>query len=164
MARAGGDPFGNDYYWDLYNQGLDPLTGMPRGASAPPPPGGGAPPDYGVSVGTPPPGGGGPQNTAPPPPGGMEGGGGNPPPGGGPIPGGLGAAYNALSAIDPNVLWAYEQNQVNNGVRFGHDEYDTLMRYLPQRISSRIGQPGGYSLGAALNRYLTWLRSQGYGS
>lgn len=73
-------------------------------------------------------------------------------------------AWNALSAIDPNTLWAYEQNQVNNGVRYGHDEYDALMRYLPQRISSQIGQPGGYSLGGALNRYLEFLRGLGYGS
>jgi hypothetical protein len=70
------------------------------------------------------------------------------------------AAWDRLSAIDPNVLWAYEQGQGQGQNRFGNYEYNALMQYLPPRIKAQIPQMG---LGGAMARYLQYLRGLGYG-
>lgn len=72
-------------------------------------------------------------------------------------------AYDQLAAIDPNVLWAFENTPTPDiGARFGSDEVNLVNSLLPPRLLMQINA-GQMSLGGALNRYLQQLRGMGFG-
>ena len=79
--------------------------------------------------------------------------------------------YDALSQIDPMVLWG-RQHQIANpgqfgtdfgaGKGYGHQEQATVESMLPPRIMNEV-KAGRMTLQAGLMRYLEFLKKQGAG-